>query len=166
MREHTCIVCGSATAYRWIPELGRGQCTCASCGCVTDRRDETEALYGTETLRSVVWARDAGACRYCGGAGDHLDHVVPVAAGGAAEIDNLVCACRPCGRRKRDRTPEQAGMSLRPILTQVRGYSLWAKQVDEAWYLVDENGKAEGGPYKSERAALLAAESMTDTRGT
>lgn len=50
--------------------------------------------------------------------------------------------------------------------TQVRGYNLWAKQVDEVPDLVDENGKTVGGPYTSERAALYDGERMTDTSGT
>jgi 5-methylcytosine-specific restriction endonuclease McrA len=29
--------------------------------------------------------------------------------------DNLVTACRPCNKRKGGKTPEQAGMVLRPV---------------------------------------------------
>lgn len=50
--------------------------------------------------------------------------------------------------------------------TQIRGYSVWAKQMDGAWHLVDRDGKRIGGPYKSERAAILDGEAMSDTAGT
>jgi len=58
-------------------------------------------------------------CRYCGCAvnwldrkGPHgatYDHVVPY---GDPTVDNLVVCCRSCNSRKRNRTPEQAGMEL------------------------------------------------------
>ena len=43
-------------------------------------------------------ARDAWACRYCGGPAVQVDHVVPRAHGGGADPDNLVAACRRCNQ--------------------------------------------------------------------
>ena len=40
-------------------------------------------------------------CAYCGGVGGHIDHGIPLAAGGLHAIDNLVPACRSCNGRKR-----------------------------------------------------------------
>ncbi|HNK54461.1 MAG TPA: HNH endonuclease, partial [Ottowia sp.] len=42
-----------------------------------------------------------------------LDHIVPRSKGGQTSWENVVAACRACNMRKGDRTPEQAGMTLR-----------------------------------------------------
>lgn len=87
----------------------------------------------TPALVEAVWARDLGIdgvhrCRYCsttvvrpqkgshGGLrrGDEvgqLDHVDPTRAIGAS---NIVLACPECNKKKSQRTPEQAGMTLQP----------------------------------------------------
>lgn len=68
-------------------------------------------------LRTRIFERDGYTCRYCGN-GEYprdwlvVDHVDPV---GATDDANLVTACRPCNKRKGGRTPEGAGMPLRPI---------------------------------------------------
>lgn len=72
-------------------------------------------------LRAAVKARDGDRCRYCGdpvkwadrrsAKGGVLDHVDPDRAAGAA---NLVVACRSCNARKKNCTPEGAGMTLLP----------------------------------------------------
>lgn len=54
--------------------------------------------------------RDCGQrCVYCGARLDQhtatLDHVSPLARGGAHEIGNLVSACAPCNRLKGDLLP-------------------------------------------------------------
>lgn len=60
-------------------------------------------------LRVEVFERDNYTCRYCGQRGGTLecDHVVPASRGGVATLENLVTACRPCNREKRNRTPEE-----------------------------------------------------------
>jgi hypothetical protein len=42
-----------------------------------------------------------------------LDHVEPVAAGGTADLTNLVCACWTCNRRKGDLRLADLGWTLR-----------------------------------------------------
>ena len=43
-------------------------------------------------------------CEHCGAVEDlTADHVVPVAAGGNADRENLQTLCRSCNGRKRDR---------------------------------------------------------------
>lgn len=79
-----------------------------------------------EQLRNAVWARDSiepgvALCRYCGhkvarsdrksDRRPHLDHVDPTRAIGPT---NVVVACGKCNQAKYNRTPEQAGMTLRP----------------------------------------------------
>ena len=52
-------------------------------------------------VRTRILARDGYACRYCGSDGPfQIDHVVPVALGGATTMGNLVTACVTCNQRK------------------------------------------------------------------
>jgi 5-methylcytosine-specific restriction endonuclease McrA len=62
--------------------------------------------------RRAVFSRDDYRCQYCGNHADSIDHVVPRSRGGRDVWDNLAAACRPCNSRKRDRTPDEAGMRL------------------------------------------------------
>lgn len=58
------------------------------------------------TLRRKVTVRADDRCEYCGlsQAGQearfHVDHVAPLAAGGATELSNLALACVSCSLRK------------------------------------------------------------------
>jgi 5-methylcytosine-specific restriction endonuclease McrA len=66
--------------------------------------------------RKAVFRRDLYVCQYCqeqvtaGSA--TLDHIIPSARGGVNSWLNCVTACKPCNIKKRDRTPEEAGMAL------------------------------------------------------
>jgi 5-methylcytosine-specific restriction endonuclease McrA len=64
--------------------------------------------------RRAVFARDRWTCQYCGHERGSLtvDHVVPRSKGGASSWDNIVTCCAPCNRRKGDRLPKQASMTL------------------------------------------------------
>ena len=77
--------------------------------------------------RKNILLRDRYTCQYC-----HvkfppikltLDHVYPKSRGGQATWENLVASCHPCNHRKRNRTPEEAGMEL---LHQPRAMTLHA----------------------------------------
>lgn len=67
---------------------------------------------GTIDAATCAELRDeqGDGCFWCGcdlhGAG-HLDHVIPVSAGGASERSNLVWACIPCNRRKGTMLPDE-----------------------------------------------------------
>lgn len=72
--------------------------------------------------RKNIFTRDGFRCMYCGvkkstGRDLELEHVIPRSKGGPNSWDNLVAACTPCNRKKNDRTPEEAGMTLihRPL---------------------------------------------------
>jgi 5-methylcytosine-specific restriction endonuclease McrA len=69
----------------------------------------------TTMSRRAVFARDHHRCGYCGGAADSIDHVMPRSRGGKNVWENVIAACRGCNLRKRDRTPEEAGMKLSSI---------------------------------------------------
>ncbi len=81
-----------------------------------------------ERLRVAVRERDRGICRYCGKpaktsfrASGEVDHIIPCALGGSDDLDNLALACHVCNGRKGGRTPQQAGMQLRPIPEELHG---------------------------------------------
>jgi len=63
-------------------------------------------MAGSTSLRRRVTLWAEIRCEYCGlsqlgqAATFHLDHVVPVAAGGMAVLDNLALACIHCSLRK------------------------------------------------------------------
>ena len=42
-------------------------------------------------------------CAYCGAPCAHIDHVEPLAGGGASEWDNLTAACASCNASKKDK---------------------------------------------------------------
>lgn len=64
-----------------------------------------------------VLIRDKYTCQYCGKASvDHMitiDHIMPKSRGGQNSFENTVAACFECNNSKDDRTPHEAGMSLR-----------------------------------------------------
>ncbi len=81
-----------------------------------------------DSVRAVIWNRDRGTCRYCGGPArtsfrryGEIDHIVPCLRGGSDELGNLALACHICNARKGGRTPEEAGMPLRPIPEGIHG---------------------------------------------
>lgn len=92
--------------------------------------------------RINVAARDEFRCQYCSQKNVlsklTYDHVVPRSAGGKTEWTNIVMSCYPCNERKRNRTPEQAGMALRkkptkPAWLPVISLHLDMKDIPGAW---------------------------------
>jgi hypothetical protein len=67
--------------------------------------------------RKLVLRRDEYTCCYCYKKYKHtnltIDHVIPKSVGGINSFTNCVTACISCNRKKRNRTPEQAGMVLK-----------------------------------------------------
>lgn len=78
-----------------------------------------KALQRNRLLCEEIVTRDRNRCRYCsvrvdfsnkrGATGGTYDHVDP---DGENSLENVVVACRRCNGRKKDRTPEEAGMPL------------------------------------------------------
>lgn len=86
--------------------------------------------------RRAIFARDGHRCQYCGDAADSIDHVIPRSRGGRHEWENVTAACRPCNLRKRDRTPDEAGMPLRSQPRMPRELTWMAvavPRVPDAW---------------------------------
>lgn len=97
---------------------------------------------GVKFSRANVFARDGFQCQYCGDRRTRselsFDHVQPKTAGGRTGWDNIVTACRPCNLKKRNRTPEQAGMRLlkspvRPRSLPIEPSSLRAGRIPPQW---------------------------------
>ena len=95
--------------------------------------------------RRNLFRRDDHRCQYCGRRGSDLtlDHVQPRSRGGPTSWENVVACCRSCNARKRDRTPDEAGMALArppkaPRFVFSSAYGL-IQDVDPIWrrYLPD-----------------------------
>lgn len=91
--------CGKVSAALRRAVLERDGAQCVYCG-----RHEGEYQPGSETARDAVIV---------------IDHVLPVARGGADELANLVAACASCNGMKSDRTPEEAGLPVPKSATDV-----------------------------------------------
>ena len=62
-----------------------------------------------------ILVRDNFTCVYCGKVAHKLtvDHIIPKSRGGGSTFENCVASCKPCNNKKNNRTPQEAGMSLR-----------------------------------------------------
>jgi 5-methylcytosine-specific restriction endonuclease McrA len=93
------------------------------------RYDRLPGAAVTFSRRNVA-KRDHHTCQYCGaqpGAdGITIDHVKPRSQGGASCWTNCVASCMGCNARKADRTPEQAGMTLRRLPVRPEWKPLYA----------------------------------------
>ena len=90
----------------------------------------------TTMSRRAVFARDSHQCQYCGQTADSIDHILPRSRGGEHIWENVAAACRPCNLRKRDRTPDEAGMRLaRPARApkELAWITVSVSRVPEAW---------------------------------
>ena len=66
--------------------------------------------------RFNIYRRDGHQCVYCPSknkATFTLDHVYPKSRGGKNSWDNLVTSCKKCNAKKDNRTPKEAGMTMR-----------------------------------------------------
>lgn len=66
-----------------------------------NKRNLTRQKSRSATRVAAVKERDGNSCFYCKTEEDlTIDHIVPIADGGGAEIDNLRLVCRLCNNRK------------------------------------------------------------------
>lgn len=73
--------------------------------------------------RRSILLRDKFRCQYCGQRFESqdltFDHVIPRSAGGKTEWSNILSACIPCNKAKRDRLPNYSGRraqgDMRPL---------------------------------------------------
>lgn len=89
-----------------------------------------------------VFARDRWQCAYCRRKFQSseltADHVLPKARGGRTCWENIVTCCKECNARKKDKTPQEAGMTLDTIPTvpdfiPTFIFNLTKSEVPEIW---------------------------------
>lgn len=68
----------------------------------------------TNFSRKAIFKRDNYTCQYClkklKTSEATIDHILPKSRNGGTTWKNVCCVCLPCNSRKRNRTPEEAGM--------------------------------------------------------
>jgi hypothetical protein len=88
----------------------------------------------SKKTRFEVFKRDGFVCQYCGSHPPEVvlevDHIAPIAEGGADEFDNYITACFSCNRGKGatplDRIPQSLADKATEIAereAQIRGYN-------------------------------------------
>lgn len=88
--------------------------------------------------KKVLFNRDNWKCQYCGvklcWSNIEVEHVMPSSRGGATSWFNCVAACKPCNKRKRDQTPDEAGMPLlkRPVAPTALHF--WDAMKSDSWH--------------------------------
>ena len=103
------------------------------------RRREDKAFL---SVAEKILDRDNYTCQYCGTTEQPLtiDHVLPRSKGGKTEWTNVVAACGSCNRRKANRLPTEARMTLRSkpikpgyiavaLLGQAKGNEVWERYI-------------------------------------
>jgi 5-methylcytosine-specific restriction endonuclease McrA len=109
-----------------------------------DRMPESAVTFS----RRNIFKRDRYVCQYCGsqpGTGElTIDHVLPRSQGGVSSWTNCVLACVTCNKRKADRTPREARMTLRrepirptwkPVYADLHvRLESWSKFVSEVYW--------------------------------
>jgi 5-methylcytosine-specific restriction endonuclease McrA len=100
---------------------------------------QRRGVYNVPFSRKALLVRDRHTCQYCGVEGGPLtlDHILPLSRGGGTSWLNTVAACPRCNTRKGNRTPEEAGMSLRraPFQPRIFGFGLLVRGEADAGLL-------------------------------
>jgi 5-methylcytosine-specific restriction endonuclease McrA len=117
----TLVLEGKAQPIEHYPETVRSQYCAFRLPAVVVMRYQVAVKKRTKLFqlptKKAVFIRDNFECQYCGARltmnSGTRDHVLPRSQLGPDTLGNVVASCKPCNGRKADRTPEQAGMSLR-----------------------------------------------------
>ena len=88
--------------------------------------------------KKVLFSRDKWRCQYCGvKLGWHnveVEHVHPSSRGGQTSWTNCVTACRPCNKKKANKTPAEASMRLLKQPTNPTALHFWDAAAADAWH--------------------------------
>jgi len=86
----------------------------------------------SKKIRFEVFKRDTFKCTYCGSTPPNVvlevDHIIPVAKGGANHIDNLVTSCFECNRGKSAIPLTSIPTSLKDKAAQVKEAEMQIKE--------------------------------------
>lgn len=78
------------------PATNKGKCdSCYVPWTQTSPRNLTRPTNAATLIRRAR-RRDRDRCHLCGGPGQLVDHVEPVAEGGSWDLSNLACICDAC----------------------------------------------------------------------
>lgn len=88
--------------------------------------------------KKVLFNRDGWKCQYClselNWSNITIEHIVPQSKGGPTTWTNCVSACRPCNSKKKNRTPEEAGMKLHKQPTIPTALHFWDAMKSTVWH--------------------------------
>lgn len=88
--------------------------------------------------KKVLFNRDNWSCQYCSIQLNWetitIEHVVPKSQGGQTTWHNCAAACKPCNKKKANRTPEQAGMRLINRPTTPSSLDFWDAAKSSIWH--------------------------------
>lgn len=79
--------------------------------------------------KKVLFNRDNWSCQYCGKKLHwntiEIEHIMPTSRGGETSWQNCVAACKPCNKKKANKTPEEAGMKLLSVPREPSPLHFW-----------------------------------------
>jgi 5-methylcytosine-specific restriction endonuclease McrA len=88
--------------------------------------------------KRVLFNRDNWKCQYCNAVlvakTVTIEHVFPRSRGGTNSWTNCVTACKPCNRKKGNRTPEEAGMKLLSKPVTPSAMDFWDAMKSNVWH--------------------------------
>jgi 5-methylcytosine-specific restriction endonuclease McrA len=88
--------------------------------------------------KKVLFNRDNWECQFCNAKLNWetitIDHVMPSSRGGQTTWLNCVAACKPCNKRKANRTPEEAGMNLKVRPAIPNSLHFWDALKSNTWH--------------------------------
>lgn len=88
--------------------------------------------------KKVLFNRDNWSCQYCGCKllwnTATNDHILPSSRGGATSWLNCTASCKPCNKKKANRTPEEAGMKLLSVPKAPSALHFWDIARSSAWH--------------------------------
>lgn len=117
MRDGRCVLVGKAdTLETYEVTVSSPSVTLKIPAVVRLRKDMQTHKKGVKFSRANVMTRDGFRCCYCGERKRprelNYDHVLPRHRGGKTVWENIASACYKCNGKKRNRTPEEAGMKM------------------------------------------------------
>jgi len=79
--------------------------------------------------KKILFNRDSWKCQYCrdelNWSNITIDHVQPKSRKGGTSWKNCVASCKPCNKRKANKTPDEAGMPLLKVPTDPTPVHFW-----------------------------------------
>jgi len=84
--------------------------------------------------RKNIFLRDNFECGYCLSPGNNknkltIDHIMPRCRNGEHSFENTVTCCNSCNGKKKNKTPEEAGMVLKKRIYEPTFYDLFKDKV-------------------------------------